>query len=50
MLKNVVSTDDVTSVIDSLSAHVVFMDIDDVQKGVAFDALQAALKAIQNSQ
>jgi len=48
--RTVRTVDDVTRAIDVLSAHVVFMDIDEDQRAVAFDALQAALKRIQAAQ
>lgn len=46
----VTTADDVTRVLDSLSAHVVFMDVPEPLKGEIFDALRAAVKTIQNQQ
>ena len=48
--ETVKTPDDVTRVLDSLSAHVVFMDITEPLKGEMFDALQTALKEIQRQQ
>lgn len=44
------TADDVTKVLDSLSAHVVFMDVEEPIKGAIFDALRSAVKAIQTNQ
>ena len=46
----VTTVDDVTRALDDLAARVVWMDIDEKQKGEVFDALQNALKAIERTQ
>lgn len=45
-LDNVITVDDVTQVIDDLSAHVLWMSIDDKIKDMMFLILQEALNTI----
>lgn len=47
---SVKTVDDVTQVVDHLSACVIWLEIDEKQKGEVFDALQSALKAIERTQ
>jgi hypothetical protein len=50
LFEKVTTADDVTRIVDDLSAHVVFMDVSEPLKGEMFYALQVALKTIQSHQ
>lgn len=50
LMAAIASVDDVATVVDCLSAHVVHMEIPEDQRAPIFAALQAALKAIEATQ
>lgn len=50
LMAAIANVDDVATVVDCLSAHVVFMDISEDQRASIFAALQVALKAIEATQ
>jgi hypothetical protein len=50
LMAAIANVDDVATIVDCLSAHVVYMEIHEEQRTSIFSALQVALKAIEATQ